>query len=289
MKKVLWYWLSCGLFYALTVSTAGLSLFFVENALRLYPSKLIGAGILILIFGLAGFVIRPIKQLKIQKVYNLKSWVSYSWVGIVAAPVIAYFISLLGIFCTNEASVRCMRVFGDAGRASFVIHVYFSYGLFILYELLTPLDVKSEKLRFAFGAAGMRDDKFDFLPVARNAKVAIESLMLPVNVVGLYGGLGSGKSSLARMIVEQFDHKDILYSYLSLTETNHAKDFANLYADRWFEALGKRYPKIDHVSGVSLMKSVLRESGNGILGGVIEWLVKFSRGILATKASTSSN
>ena len=105
-----------------------------------------------------------------------------------------------------------------------------------------------------------------------------------VNVIGLYGGLGLGKSSYARMIIENFEAKKTLYTYISLTETNEAKDFSELFSERWLETLSERYPKIDVTSYLPFMNSILRESGNGFLSEVLKIISALNRGLARTKA-----
>jgi len=137
---------------------------------------------------------------------------------------------------------------------------------------------------FAAGAVGSDDDNLNFKISARNAAEGLKKINGYVNVVGIYGGLGFGKSSYARMIVENFDPTKTLYTYISLTETNEARDFSKLFAERWLETLSERYPKLDVASSLPFMQSILRESGNGFLSDILKILSVFNWGLTKTKS-----
>jgi len=140
---------------------------------------------------------------------------------------------------------------------------------------------------FASGSAGLEHDKLDFVTSAKNAAEGLKKLTGYVNVVGIYGGLGFGKSSYARMIIESFEPHNTLYTYISLTETNEARDFSKLFAERWLQTLKARYPKFDITSYLPFMYSILRESGNGILSETLKVLssIGIDRGLIETKVA----
>jgi hypothetical protein len=146
-------------------------------------------------------------------------------------------------------------------------------------------DIDLNFKRFAAGSASIHDDKLDFQISAANVAVGLSNLADYVNVVGLYGGLGFGKSSYVRMILEKFDVNSTLYTYISLTETNEAKDFSKLFSERWLNTLSERYPKIDVTSCLPFMDSILRESGNTIISELLKIISTINLGLTKTKAS----
>jgi len=86
------------------------------------------------------------------------------------------------------------------------------------------------------------------------------------------------------MIIESLPQDEILYTYISLTETNEAKDFSLLFAERWFASLKENYPKIDTTLAVPFMQSILRESGNGIIASLFALVPGLNKGLKSTKA-----
>jgi hypothetical protein len=138
--------------------------------------------------------------------------------------------------------------------------------------------------RFAAGSVGKDNDGLGFKSSAANVTGGLINLKDYINVVGLYGGFGFGKSSYARMILEGFDTNKTLYTYISLTETNEAKDFSKLFAERWMETLTERYPKIDITSCLPFMDSILRESGNGLISELLKVISALNLGLAKTKA-----
>ena len=84
-----------------------------------------------------------------------------------------------------------------------------------LYKLIPPLDPSHLEKRFAAGSVGLDDDELGFKRSAINAHQGLLSLANYISVIGLYGGLGFGKSSFVRMILEKFDSKKtLLFLYL---------------------------------------------------------------------------
>lgn len=230
--------------------------------------------LVLIIAGLVSFLIKPGIQLKKQEIYNQPSWIFYLYWGVIDGLL---FWSLY----------------------NFIVHsnIYWWYGVWkiglivVLVIILSKwLNEKITKLpnlvfkSFASGAVGIDNDKLNFKVSAQNAAAGLQRLDDYINVVGLYGGLGFGKSSYARMIIESFDVKKTLYTYISLTETNEAKDFSKLFAERWMETITERYPKIDIASYLPFMQSILRESGNGVLSDILNILSTLNRGLIKTKA-----
>lgn len=72
---------------------------------------------------------------------------------------------------------------------------------------------------------------------------------IPVSVIGLFGQLGEGKSTFVKLALNSgaIDPDETLYTYISLTETNHADDFSSLFAKKWKSTLNERYVIADPV------------------------------------------
>lgn len=130
--------------------------------------------------------------------------------------------------------------------------------------LRPTLDLSTLTRRFAPNSLGIKSaDNLKFHDSAKNAADGLSKRKNYVSVITLKGGYGEGKSSYARMIVENISPKKSLYSYISLTETNETKDFSKLFAERWFEALEERYPTLNITPRVTALKAILRESFDG--------------------------
>lgn len=210
-------------------------------------------------------------QLRIQKIHNQPSWVYYAFFGIALSPFAS-----LPFFAFQLGPRMESWVIGDSA----LITVLAVTALYLFY----PATRFIEDLRFAAGAVGIDGDLLDFRGSASNVTQGIRLGNKYVEVVAIYGGPGFGKSSYARMIVEGFDVKQILYTYLSLTETNEAKDFSRLFAERWLETIKQRYPKIDTSLVLPFMQSVFRESGNGVLAGILSYIPGLHKGLIKTRA-----
>ena len=156
-------------------------------------------------------------------------------------------------------------------------------GIFLKY-LTKPLDVETLKRRFAPEASNK--DDLGFNESAIKAATAIKSSKKYVSVVALNGGYGEGKSSYARMIIEEVGAETSLYSYISLTETNATNDFSKLFAERWFETLNERYPTINIAPHVASLEAILRESTNhsALVSAISQILVKLNFGLSKTVA-----
>ncbi len=234
----------------------------------------LGIPALLIVLGLIIFFLRPGSQLKKQALHNQPSWVFYFYWGLVNG-LILWSVATLITHPTDS------WLFGYCW-----IGLVFALAV-ILLKWLNDYSHKSLDLtfrNFAAGAVGIKDDKLTFGLSAKNAASGLKNLNNYVNVVGIYGGLGFGKSSYARMIIENFDSAKTLYTYISLTETNEAKDFSKLFAERWLETLSERYPKLDVASYLPFMQSILRESGNGLLSDFLKILSFFNLGLIKTKA-----
>lgn len=252
--------------FALLISNFAEDLFYYNKSLLVFS--------LIVITGLIQFFIRPGFQLKKQRIHNQPSWVFYFYWGIVNGLIIWSVVDLARH--PVELWLSGYRWVGLSLALAIIIlrwlNDYFYKSLDLIFK------------NFAAGAVGAKDDRLGFGLSAKNAASGLKNLNNYVNVVGIYGGLGFGKSSYARMIVENFDSAKTLYTYISLTETNEAKDFSKLFAERWLETLSDRYPKLDFASYLPFMQSILRESGNGFLSELLKILSFFNWGLVKTKA-----
>jgi len=223
-----------------------------------------------LLLSLLVFLFKPAFQLQKQKINNQPSWVYYCYFGLLASPI-GYFL---------------MKWLLYGYRNNFYLLIAIGiliFGIYFYHKIFQKITNNIHK-RFAAESVGSKDDKLGFNISAKNAGEGLLKLEDYVNVVGLYGGLGRGKSSYVRMMIENLDDKKLLYTYISLTETNAARDFSILFAERWFETLSSKYPKIDTSNSVALMRSILRESGNGLISEILYFISRFSLGLLKTRA-----
>lgn len=239
-------------------------LLIINSTIFLY----LGSIFILILCGVIIFLINPTEQLRRQKVHNQPSWVFYVYWGLINAFIVCSIFSF----------------FQDSHRYWFWLIVPLTVICIKWINEYFVKDLDIDFKHFASGSVGSEDDKLDFSLSAKNATAGLLQLKSYINVVGLYGGLGFGKSSYARMILENFDSKKTLYTYISLTETNEAKDFSSLFAERWLETLSERYPKIDITSYLPFMDSILRESGNGIFSEILKAISAFNRGLTKTKA-----
>ena len=266
------FWLSVStisLTYIFT--TQGKNLFFLIGDLyHLNQNFLLVLGVIgiVVISALFIFTVNPSLQLNRQELRKKQSWVFYTYWGIIDA-------SITYAFCCLESGVNVWWTILLAPLALISLK-------WLNESIGQKIDITFR--HFASGAAGIDDDKLDFKNSAKNTAEGFLHLHNYVNVVGVYGGLGFGKSSYARMVIESLNKEKVLYTYISLTETNEAKDFSKLFAERWLETLSERYPKIDITSYLPFMDSILRESGNGILSDVLKIISAFNRGLVKTKA-----
>ncbi len=234
---------------------------------------IIGAICFFVSIGFFVFGIDPRKQLNKQNIHNQPSWVYYSYWGIINAFLFC------GIFQFSENTESWWSGLWKI-NLGIVLLIIFSKWLNEFISEKIDLSFK----RFSAGAVGKENDELGFISAAKNAADGLVVLKNYVSVVGLYGGLGFGKSSYSRMILENFDTNSTLYTYISLTETNEAKDFSKLFSDRWLETLSERYPKIDINSYLPFMDSILRESGNSIFSEILKLISALNPGLVKTKA-----
>lgn len=213
---------------------------------------------LILVFS----ILSPLKILRIQFRRNRPSWAWYALWAVLTTPIFMAF----SIESTYELKFLMI--------------------LFSLFSLLVYLFIGEEtdkQKRFAYDAIGTGGDELNFSPHVDGFIKSLDSLKDCVCVVSLFGDLGHGKSSFLRMVVEKMNQDSFLYTYISLTETNEAKDFSQLFAERWRETLVERYPSIDTTSAINMLKPILREINRDFISTLFDFIDRFNRQISETK------
>ncbi len=125
--------------------------------------------------------------------------------------------------------------------------------------------------KFAAGSVGIADDKLNFKKTAEHTAKGISGLKNYINVARIYGILGSGKSSYIRMVIEYLDNNSTLYTYISLTETNEAKDFSSLFAERWLETLRKCILRLILLPIYLYVFNSVENGGHGIYSEILNF------------------
>ncbi|MEZ4087015.1 MAG: P-loop NTPase fold protein [Candidatus Gracilibacteria bacterium] len=234
--------------------------------------------LLVFLIGLVLFFlwIKPIDKLRRELFRKQFSWVFYVYVGLVSSPMVSewFYIGRDLTFCDAVSKL----VF------NFMIILL---GFVFYLRGIPRLDVNVLEMRFAAGSMSIGDDELGFSPSAKQLANGLQNLSSYVTVAGLYGGLGRGKSSYTRMILESMNREETLYTYISLTETNEAKDFSLLFGERWMKTLIERYPKVDAKLYLPAMNSILRESGYGWMSGIFGFIENFNVEIIKTLRKAS--
>ncbi|MFZ2253343.1 MAG: P-loop NTPase fold protein [Minisyncoccia bacterium] len=233
----------------------------------------------IALLGGISFFVKPFEQISRQAFRNQPSWIFY----LLWSVVLSLFVFAIHSYVNKPSLVEL----NNLARTDYVIYLCVILILVVSKWIIEYLfkDVLIWKpTQFASGSVGLDGDQLGFATSAKNTADGLIKLSDYVNVVGVYGRFGFGKSSYARMVIESLNTNNTLYTYISLTETNEAKDFSKLFAERWLETLSGRYPKIDITSSLPYMDSILRESGNGIVSDILRLLAAFNRGLVQTKA-----
>lgn len=163
----------------------------------------------------------------------------------------------------------------------FIQSLLFAIVLIFVYSTIGK--AKSKAKRFAYDAVGEGDDGLNFQSHVDGFIKSLDSLEDCVSVVSLFGDLGHGKSSFLRMAVEKMDANEFLYTYISLTETNEAKDFGQLFAERWRETLSESYPIIDTTSASNMLRPILRDVTKDFFSSVFGFVEQFNRQIIPTE------
>ena len=217
---------------------------FFQELARSFPLYLYEVrAIIVLIWAGVGVYYQPIKSLLIkQKMCRMPSWVAYWHL---------FQVTLLGIITgiafsgRNHVAVIISPIL--------IMIVYCVIYFFFLKKDFKPYD--------AFAEGATNKDELDFKDSSKNLGGSLLKLSQHVNVVVVDGGIGDGKSSYVRMMIEQIPPKEILYTYISLTETNEANDFGKLFANRWLETLNSRYP----------VMAWLRKIEGNLLQSIFQW------------------
>lgn len=234
----------------------------------------------VLILFLLNFVFGLWHGLCVQKIREQPSWVYFTLYGLTVGPLV---VIVLLLWVTGKFDYNFLIINGPDNLVNLIKFNTIS-SVTILFVSFLPKGRIHPYEKFASGAVGVDDDELHFKESAINAANGLMKIKDYVSVAGLFGGLGYGKSSYARMIIESLKQDDILYTYISLTETNEARGFSKLFAERWLETLKERYPKINTYISLPLMKSVLRESGNGLVAEIFSIIPGLNKGLIKTQA-----
>ncbi|MFA6005556.1 MAG: hypothetical protein WC775_03690 [Patescibacteria group bacterium] len=302
-----YFWLT------LTIFIAGFCFLIAENQI-LFLTKVRSIAfwslliVVTLIYSVViNFVFAFKANLSKEKINNQHSWIFYYFFALISSPLVSFIINkyvlsaiclTYNTFCYRNLGITLIEKFPLNGNNNLLKIVYWIFnnnpdsllirivilGLGLLYFLTLKTRDLSTSLRFAAGSVGSKDDDFNFNIPARNIANNLKDTSEFVTVAALYGDMGYGKSSFARMVVENIERKDMLYTYISLTETNEAKDFSLLFSERWLESLQERYPKINIIDGSFFLSSLLRESGYGVFSEFFSFLTKMNKGLTKTKS-----
>lgn len=246
------------LHYLLTIYASG-------NSASYHPNH-VTAGV-ILFFIILVFIIKPVKLLKTQVKRNRPSWIWYTLWALIILPILPYQLKL-----------------GDGSLVVISLWPYSILWVTILFLAIYLIPENEDKpKRFSFDAISEISDGLGFKDSIDGFVAALTSLSDCVSVMSLFGDLGSGKSTFLRMAIERIKDSEFLYTYISLTETNEAKDFSKLFAERWQETLAERYPTVDAQSATDMLKPILRESEKGILGNFFDLILKLNIPISPTQ------
>jgi hypothetical protein len=188
------------------------------------------------------------------------SFVKYIWFSLIIAPIFVpvdhTIQKFFGIF--SEASY--LKAVADT---SYWPYVALSFAFFVLYITVLMGQRSVRELQFSPGAT--LDDKFNYRPVANSDMRSLISLDQALTVCMINGRIGEGKSSYLRMMIDSRPQSEMLYTYISLTETNEAASFSKLFATRWAQTIQARYPTIINSSKNSILQNIFRDSGNQLL------------------------
>lgn len=229
-----------------------------------YPQLGLIVAIIVIIFL---FILNPIKQVQIQVKRNQPSWVWYSLWTLTILP-------LLPQWYLNDDQWHMATLWP--------YNLFFASLLLVFWFLVS--ERPEQPKRFSFEAVS--DDKLGFKDSLDGFIAAFNSINGSVSVMALYGSLGSGKSTFLRMIVEKLEKTTpFLYTYISLTETNEAKDFEKLFAARWQDTLADYYPSIDLSASTNMLKPIFRESDNSFFSSIFDLLIQFNKSFSPTKLS----
>ena len=232
--------------------------------------------ILLILFMFAGFYFIR-NCLSKQKIHNQPSWVYYLFWGILLVLTLLLYPMLQSFFY--------FPTLWENRGMSLVICLFVVLSGNVYYRKIKPEEFNCN-FRFSPNSIGLEQDSLQYKISAKNVSQGMYLLSDYVNVIALHGAAGYGKSSYARMIIESLEKNRILYSYISLTETNEAKAFSKLFSERWNETLSAKYPKLLVAEYFPLRRLIFRESGQNALFEIMNYLLTFNFGLIKTKMKT---
>jgi guanylate kinase len=232
--------------------------YFSYNFLQLesIPYLLIGAaGVLLTI--LLVLVFRPQIILQTQVKHQSASWYWYIHTMIVYFPI---------LFLTINFGTNIINILKEPTFLFFLLpSVTYSFIYIFVPER------KETPLKFSYDAIGQDEDMLGFTKYIDGFIESMNKVSEPINVITLFGDLGSGKSSFIKMVFEKMFRRDFLYTYISLTETSEKKDFNKLFSERWRETISERYPILNISSATTYLKPIVRETDYPFLEPIINF------------------
>ncbi len=279
-KKIFW----------LTVSgiIAGFTFLYLEDKIydflilpKYYPASIVPIVLIIGLYSIFSYVIiDPVNNFKLQRIHKEFSWYEIYLFTFLTAPLFSVILNSILHLLPLELKNRTLV---EAFPTHTVLPIYLLLlCIYLLYYLL-PKCKPQDEYKFACGSVGKDDDAFGYNTSAINVSKAILENKENISVMELFGKAGQGKSSYLRMIIENIDPSALLYTYISLTETNEASDFSRLFAERWTGTLASRYPILDCKTNIGIMKEITREVSAGIITSFISFLETYNKGLSDTK------
>jgi len=230
----------------------------------LYINALISVDVIITII-LITSLMRPLSQsrkwrsthstsdnLKIE--IRTPTYIQFLWVIVITTPLAALFVGSL----PQAKQYLYLTYNGDPMSL-----VYLTLSLLFLFLCVGWHQTVPEKLRFAPGTTN--DDEFGYSDAAVKDMDRIVSSDEHMLIANINGRLGEGKSSYLRMMIESRNQSELLYTFISLTETNETKSFSKLFAERWSDTITSRYPSIVSTAKHSVIDNILREAVSGLM------------------------
>ena len=229
------------------------------------------------------------KKLKIQKINRQCSWLMYFHFSLFLSPIISMVVLKTKTIIDFLDGKLIFSILGDTGWLSISVRfVWLFLGIFwYIYTKAPSVFDQVKNWRFAPFCVDTENDKFDWKESAEREATNLLAIDKYISVVLVDGKQGDGKSSYARMIVEALTEKDklnILYTYISLTETNQEKDFSKMFLERCFATINERYPKINFSNSLPIIREGLRDNGYGIWSVFLDMLTRVNQGISKTKS-----
>ncbi|PIP56721.1 hypothetical protein COX05_01575 [candidate division WWE3 bacterium CG22_combo_CG10-13_8_21_14_all_39_12] len=291
----------CHGLYMLIIANAFLAQLIFLNAALSDVAKYIYLSGFVLVYAIWLFVLLNWGWLRdsfrVQNIHNQRSWVYYYQKSLISAPVISVLMGLLinwGLCSDPVSNIACSQIiaFKYAFNPEYVFLTIFAalLGSLLLHQFLKSkfvTTISDIDEMHAPGSVGINSDTLDYNPTAKSISDSFLNYNNYVEVVALWGAVGTGKSSLARMILESIDPKERLYTYISLTETNEDMGFSILFSKRWKETLRNRYPKINHFESVGIIGEIVKGFTQSNLSSyLLEFTPWLKIPIFETKAKT---